>query len=55
MYFKGLRYIGFLVAFKALNLLKTDSQFLAAESPLKLMKNAFYFTLQAVFVLKIFT
>ena len=28
-------------------------QFLATESPLKLMKNAFYFTLEALFVLKI--
>ena len=28
-------------------------QFLATESPLKLMKNAFYFTLKALFVLKI--
>ena len=29
-------------------------QFLAAESPFKMMKNAFYFTLKALFVLKIF-
>ena len=29
-------------------------QFLATESPLKLMKNAFYFTSKALFVLKIF-
>ena len=29
-------------------------QFLATESPLKMMKNAFYFTLKAIFVLKIF-
>ena len=27
---------------------------MATESPLKLMKNAFYFTVKAVFVLKIF-
>ena len=27
---------------------------LAAESPLKMMKNAFYFTLKALFVLKVF-
>ena len=27
-------------------------QFLATESPLKMMKNAFYFTLEAFFVLK---
>ena len=30
------------------------TQFLAPESPLKKMKNAFYFTLKAPFVLKIF-
>ena len=30
-------------------------KFLAAESPLKMMKNAFYFTSKALFVLKIFT
>ena len=29
-------------------------QSLATESPLKMMKNAFYFTLKALFVLKIF-
>ena len=29
-------------------------QFLAFESPLKVMKNAFNFTLEALFVLKIF-
>ena len=29
-------------------------QFFATESPLKMMKNAFYFTLKALFVLKIF-
>ena len=29
-------------------------KFLATESLLKMMKNAFYFTLQALFVLKIF-
>ena len=29
-------------------------QFLANESPLKMMKSAFYFTLKALFVLKIF-
>ena len=28
-------------------------QFLATGSPLKMMKNAFYFTLKALFVLKI--
>ena len=29
-------------------------QFLATESPLKMMNNAFYFTSKALFVLKIF-
>ena len=29
-------------------------QFLATGRPLKLMKNAFYFTLKAIFILKIF-
>ena len=29
-------------------------QFLGTESPLNLMKNAFYFTLKAAFILKIF-
>ena len=29
-------------------------QFLTAESPLKMMKNAFYFTVKALFVLKLF-
>ena len=29
-------------------------QFLATESPLKMMKNAFYFTSEALFILKIF-
>ena len=29
-------------------------QFLATESPLKMMKNVFYFTLKALFILKIF-
>ena len=30
-------------------------QFLATENPLKMMKNAFYFTLKALYVLKVFT
>ena len=34
--------------------LSGPKQFLAAESPLKMMKNAFYFTPKALFVLKIF-
>ena len=29
-------------------------RFLAAESPLKVIKNAFYFTSEALFILKIF-
>ena len=29
-------------------------QFLAAESPLKMMTNAFYFTSKALFILKVF-
>ena len=29
-------------------------QFLATESPLKMMKTAFYFTAKALFILKIF-
>ena len=29
-------------------------QFLATKSPFKMMKNVFYFTLKALFVLKIF-
>ena len=29
-------------------------QFLASKSPLKMMKNAFYFTSKALFVLKLF-
>ena len=29
-------------------------QFLATESPFKMMKNAFYFTSKALFILKIF-
>ena len=34
--------------------LSGQRQFLATESPLKMMKNASYFTLKALFVLKIF-
>ena len=34
--------------------LSGQRQFLATESPLKVMKNAFYFTSKAFFVLKIF-
>ena len=30
------------------------SRFLAIENPLKIMKNAFYFTLKAHFVLRLF-
>ena len=31
-----------------------EAKFLITEIPLKMMKNAFYFTLKALFVLKIF-
>ena len=43
--------------FWQLNFLKAHSlrQFLAAESPLKMMKNAFYFMSKVSFVLKIFS
>ena len=34
--------------------LSAQIQFLATENPLKMMKNAFYFTLKALFVLKVF-
>ena len=34
--------------------LSSRRQFLATESPLKLMKKTFYFTLKTLFVLKIF-
>ena len=30
------------------------TQFFATESPLKMMKNAFYFTLKSLFVLQLF-
>ena len=45
------------VIFQEVELLKDPlsglRQFLASESPLKLMKNAFYFTSKFIFVLKI--
>ena len=34
--------------------LKDQRQFLTTDSPLKMMKNVFYFTLKALFVFKIF-
>ena len=34
--------------------LESLREFLATESPLKMMKNAFFFTLKALFVLKVF-
>ena len=40
--------------FKFKDTLSSLRQFLATESPLKMTKNAFHFTLQALFVLKIF-
>ena len=39
---------------KKISLFKDLRQFLITEIPLKMMKNAFYFTLKALFVLKIF-
>ena len=35
-------------------ILSSLKQFLAAEIPLKVMRNAFYFTSKALFVLKMF-
>ena len=43
-----------LIYFKFKGALSNLRQFLANESPLKVMKNAFYFTLKGLFVLKIF-
>ena len=40
-------------AYELKGALSSLSQFLATESPLKMMKNAFYFTLKAFLVLKI--
>ena len=37
------------------DLLSGLRQFLATESPLRMVKNAFYLTLKALFVIKIFT
>ena len=39
--------------YRLIGALSSLKQFLATESPLKMMKNAFYFTLKALFVLKI--
>ena len=36
------------------NILSGLRQFLATESPIQMMKNAFYFALKVLFVLKIF-
>ena len=44
----------FLIANIIKDVLSDLRQFLATESPWKLMKNAFYFILEALFVLKIF-
>ena len=41
--------------FSAKGALSGLRQFLTNESPLKMMKIAFYFTLKTLFVLKIFT
>ena len=40
-------------SFELQGALSSLRQFLAAESPLKVMKNAFYFTSKALFVLKV--
>ena len=42
------------ITFNFKDVLSGLKQFLATESPLKVMKNAFYFTLKALFVLKIY-
>ena len=49
-YSQGLPYYPFAVK----GALSDVRSFLVNESPLKMMKNAFYFTLKALFVLKIF-
>ena len=49
--------VRFLLIFVALTHLRAHwglRQFLATESPLKMIKNTFYFTSKAIFVLKIF-
>ena len=55
---KILKYYHFSKLKKAINIFKGAlsglRQFLATESPLKTMKNPFYFTLEALFVLKVF-
>ena len=43
-----------IVIFSVKDALSGLRQFLPNESPLKMMKNAFYFTVKALFVLKIF-
>ena len=53
-YFVAISYVTFLMHFSIKDRLACLRQFLATESPLKLMKNAFNFTLKAIFVLKIF-
>ena len=63
LYFITLRFVGSLRATDIIWILIFSSfkgapsglrPFLASESPLKMMKNAFYFTSKALFVLKIF-
>ena len=44
----------YLVELNIKDALSSLKQFLTAESPLKLMKNVFYFTLKALLILKIF-
>ena len=43
-----------IVQYKATRALSDLRQYFATESPLKVIKNAFYFTSKALFVLKIF-
>ena len=43
-----------IVQYKATRALSDLRQYFATESPLKMIKNAFYFTSKALFVLKIF-
>ena len=56
--FRALAYLLIIIAYLLIidfkGILLGLRQFLATESPLKMMKNGFYFTLKALFVLKIF-
>ena len=57
IYFIAIKRSGDIEEFSSLTLkclLLGMKQFLATESPFKIMKNALYFTLKALFVLEIF-